>query len=112
MPTVLILLSWGSKLLPYVAALFSPTIWAIVSRALPLVTQLVKEYESDKSIVGREKAILVIRRVQVLLAEEGFLVNPSFDWILSALVEMSLIYLRHGEVEKQKSKVITRIRLV
>lgn len=112
MATVLLLLSRGSALLPYIAALLSPKIWLVVSKALPLVTQLVKAYESDSTIAGRAKALLVIERTQALLAEDGFIISEGYDWILSALVELSLILLRRPAIEASKSTVVKHIKLV
>lgn len=112
MTTVLLLLSKGSALLPYIAALLSPTIWAIVSRGLPLVTRLVRAYESDPTIPGRDKAVKVIEETLALLEGEGFIIDARWDWIIQVMVELSLVLLRRSSVEANKSKVIKHIRLV
>lgn len=112
MSTVFLLLSKGAALLPYIAALLSPTIWNIVSKALPLVTSLVRAYESDLSLSGRDKAVRVLSESVGLLKKDGYILNESYDWILQVLIELSLVLLRQDSVEKNKQVVIKNIRLV
>jgi hypothetical protein len=97
-------------ILPWIAPLLSPQTWSFISRALAIVTRLVTAFEGDTLLTGREKAIRVFDEAKSLLAEDGYIINSNFDFLINVAIELSLVYLRKPKLEQgEKKKIIIKV---